>query len=133
MPHVVQSVNDTVSIVKHTLKMYFYVPHDCDQFFIKVGTPYVAEQARVIVWDPTGKEVANEQTKDLEPAHAVVVTNQVQRGRVWSFQILPADHGVFYSGNLIWDPRLPPFLAENPAALLLPVSRRTVSDECGRR
>ena len=120
MPHAVQSVNDTVSVVKHTLKMYFYVPEGCAEFFVKVGTPYVQEQARVIVWDPTGKEAANAQTTDLVPAHAIVAPTPEQRGKVWSFQILPADHGVFYSGNLIWDPRLPPYLAESPEAMLVP-------------
>ena len=124
MPHAVQSVGDTVSVVKHTLKMYFYVPKDCAEFFIKVGTPYVAEQARVIVWDPAGKEVANPQTRELIPANAVVTTTPKQRGEVWSFQIVPADHGVFYSGNLIWDPRLPPYLAESPEALLVPVAEQ---------
>jgi len=122
MPHAVQSVNDTVSVVTHTLKTYFYVPQDCAEFFIKVGTPYVAEQARLVVWDPAGKEAANAQTTRLIPANAVVTTTPEQRGRAWSFQILPADHGAFYSGNLIWDPRLPPYLAESPEALLVPVA-----------
>ena len=129
MPHAVQSVNHTVSVVTHTLKMYFYVPEDCTEFFIKVGTPYVAEQARVIVWDPTGKEAANAQTTELIPAHAAVTTTPEQRGRAWSFQILPADHGVFYSGNLIWDRRLPPYLAESPEALLLPVTEEPADEE----
>jgi len=124
MPHAVQSVNDTVSVVKHALKMYFYVPEDCAEFFIKVGTPYVAEQARVIVWDPAGQEAANAQTTKLIPANAVVTTTPRQRGKVWSFQIVPADHGVFYSGNLIWDPRLPPCLAESPEAMLVPVAEQ---------
>jgi len=121
MPHAVQSVGDTVSVVSHTQKMYFYVPKDCAEFFVKVGTPYLAEQARVIVWDPSGKEAANAQTSKLIAAKAVVTTAPEQRGKVWSFQIVPADHGVFYSGNLMWDPRLPPYLAESVEAMLVPV------------
>ncbi len=121
MPHAVQSVGDTVSVVSHTQKMYFYVPKDCAEFFVKVGTPYLAEQARVIVWDPSGKEAANAQTSKLIAAKAVVATTPEQRGKVWSFQIVPADHGVFYSGNLMWDPRLPPYLAESLEAMLVPV------------
>jgi hypothetical protein len=124
MPHAVQSVNDTVAVVeaKHALKMYFYVPKDCTEFFIKVGIPYEAERTRVIVWDPDGKEAANAQTSKLIPANAVVATTPKQRGKVWSFQMLPADDGTFHCGNLIWDPRLPPFLAESPEAMLVPVA-----------
>jgi len=131
MPHAVLSAADTVSVVTHATRLYFYVPQDCAEFFIRVSTPYVAEQARLIVWDPDGKEVANKQTKELIPARAVVTTPPKQRGKVWSFQILPADHGVFYSADLTsserpdwWDPRLPPYLAESPEALLLPTTQR---------
>ena len=76
----------------------------------------------MIVWDPDGKEAANAQTSKLIPANAVVATTPKQRGKVWSFQMLPADDGTFHCGNLIWDPRLPPFLAESPEAMLVPVA-----------
>ena len=129
MPHAVVSAADTVSVVKHATRMYFYVPKDCAEFFLRVSTPYVAETARLIVWDPDGKELANAQTKELIPARVVLAPSPDQRGKAWSFQILPADHGVFYSANLAsserpdwWDPRLPPYLAESPEALLLPAT-----------
>ena len=115
MPHVVQSVNDTVSVVKHAVKMYFYVPEDCAEFFIKVSTPYPAEQARLKIWDPKGKEAADAETFEATPALATLNPAPGQRGKVWSFQMIPT-----YSANLTWDSRLPPYLAESPQALLLP-------------
>ncbi len=121
MPHVVLSVTEGVSVVQQATRMYFYVPPQVEQFRLTVRTPYVAEQARLVVWNPEGQEVANVQTFEKVAAEAMVSPTPEQRGKVWSFQIMPADHGTFYSANLIWDPQLPPYLAESPEALLVPV------------
>jgi len=47
---------------------------------LEVATPYAAEQARLVIWDPEGAEVANVQTKELVPARATVTTTPAQRG-----------------------------------------------------
>ena len=102
-------------IVQHANRMYFYVPAHVEQFRIEVATPYVAEQAKLLVWDPSGKEAAKAETFEKVPAVATLRPTKAQRGKVWSFQMLPT-----YSANLKWDPQLPPYLAESPKAMLVP-------------
>ena len=121
MPHVVLSITEEVTVYgPDPPRMYFYVPAEVEQFRLEVGTPYVGEQARLLVWAPSGGEAANVQTFERVPGQAKLYPSPEQRGKVWSLQILPADHGAFYRGNLTWDPQLPPYLADSPQALLLP-------------
>ncbi len=115
MPHAVVAA-EAVRIIQQVNRMYFYVPPDVEQFRIEVGTPYVAEQAKLLVWDPGGKEAASAETFELLPAVAELHPTPEQRGKVWSFHMLPT-----YSANLKWDPQLPPYLAEDPEALLVPI------------
>ncbi|MBN1444666.1 MAG: hypothetical protein JW957_00985 [Candidatus Omnitrophica bacterium] len=123
MPHAVQSVNDTVSAVKHTAVMYFYVPPDCAEFFIKASTPYAAERAKLTVWDSDGKEAAAAETFETTPAIATLHPAPDQRGKVWSFRMIPS-----YSVNLAWDDRLPPYLSESPESLMLPAGKKNASE-----
>ena len=116
VPHMVLSATagDGASVVHHANRMYFYVPADVEEFRIEVGTPYVAEQAKLIVWDPSGKEAAKAETFEKLPAVATLKPTAEQRGKAWSFRMIPT-----YSANLKWDRRLPPYLAEDPDALLI--------------
>jgi hypothetical protein len=120
VPHLVLSATeaDGISVVQYANRMYFYVPADVEEFRIEVGTPYVAEQAKLVIWDPSGREAATAETFEMVPAVATVRPTVAQRGKVWSFQMLPT-----YSANLKWDRRLPPYLAEHPDALLVPIDR----------
>ena len=117
LPHYVVSTTDVdgVSIVQHANRMYFHVPAHVDEFKIEVATPYAAEQATVTVWDADGHEAGSAETFETLPAIVTLKPSPNQRGRVWSLLIEP-----MYSANLIWDPRLPPYLAHTPDALLVP-------------
>ncbi len=117
VPHYVVSTTDVVgvSVVQHANRMYFYVPADVDEFKIEVATPYVAEQATVTVWDADGREAGSAATFETLPAIVTLKPAPNQRARAWSLLIEPT-----YSANLIWDPRLPPYLAHSPDALLVP-------------
>ena len=116
VPHIVLSATagEGASVVGYANRMYFYVPADVEEFSIEVGTPYVAEQAKLVVWDPSGKEVATAETFEKLPAVATLRPAPGQRGKAWSFRMIPT-----YSANLKWDRRLPPYLAEDPDALLV--------------
>ena len=120
VPHVVLSATagDGASVVQHANRMYLYVPADVEEFRIEVGTPYAAEQAKLVVWDPSGKEEATAETFEKLPAVATLRPAPGQRGQAWSFQMIPT-----YSANLRWDRRLPPYLAEDPEALLVSVEK----------
>ena len=124
VPHLVLSATagEGASIVHHANRMYFYVPPEIEEFRVEVGTPYVAEQAKLVVWDPSGKEAARAETFEKMPAVTTLRPAAGQRGKVWSFQMVPT-----YSANLKWDPRLPPYLAESPEALLVPAGKGKVS------
>ena len=121
VPHLVLSAaaragEPGVSVVQRSNRMYFHVPPNLDTFKIEVRTPYVAEQASLVVWDPSGRKVATARTFERLPAVATLSPTTSQRGKVWSFQMRPT-----YSADLKWDERLPPYVAESPEALLVPV------------
>ena len=81
MPHAVVAA-EAVRVIQQVNRMYFYVPPDVEQFRIEVGTPYVAEQAKLLVWDPGGKEAASAEPFELLPAVAELNPTPEQRGKV---------------------------------------------------
>ena len=72
------------------------------------------ETVRVTVFDPTGAEVATDQTTPAEQSVTLKVPTGASAGQTWSLSTSRADEGVIEDQTLRLDPKLPPVLSLAP-------------------
>ncbi len=120
--YAVISLAEEVCMIRSSPRLYFYVPSDVEQFTVQAVSPD-ALQIKLVIFAPDGSEAVTAESLDLAPAKAVVDVKPEQRGKVWSFQPVPASRGTYYSANVTLSANLPQYLAQSPEALLVPVSK----------
>ncbi len=118
--YAVISLAEEVCMIRSSPRLYFYVPSDVEQFTVQAVSPD-ALQIKLVIFAPDGSEAVTAESLDLAPAKAVVEVKPEQRGKVWSFQPVPASRGQYYSANVTLSANLPQYLAQSPEALLVPV------------
>lgn len=117
-------------------RMYFYVPPQTESFAVRVKGGGGEETARIVVYDPAGKEAAAAEALTTGYAEAVAAVPPGMAGQVWSLEVGRASEGTFEDAYVSLRPPLAPALADAPERLLVPremLSRRHATGQGGTR
>jgi hypothetical protein len=102
-----------VGLIGAQERFYFSVPAGLSEFTISAKGAG-AETVRVTVVDPSGAEVATDQTTPTEQSITLKVPAGAAAGQTWSLSTSRADQGVIEDQTLRLDPKLPPVLSLAP-------------------
>ncbi|MEN6401562.1 MAG: DUF4838 domain-containing protein [Armatimonadia bacterium] len=98
---------------------YVYVPAGTKSFSVRLETSAPGETGKLIVLDPTGAKVAEGDTTQSGLAELKITVPDGMDGKPWQVQIAPAPTGVMEDLKLSLGEGLAPFIAVEPARLLI--------------
>ncbi|MBM3475688.1 MAG: hypothetical protein FJX75_20680 [Armatimonadetes bacterium] len=103
-----------VGLIGPQERLYFSVPAGLSEFTLSAKGAGV-ETVRVTVFDPSGAQVATDQTTPAEQSVTLKVPTGASAGQTWSLSTSRADQGVLEDQTLRLDPKLPPVLSLSPS------------------
>ncbi len=117
--HWVIDASGAVALCQFAARLYFHVPADTATFTLAVSGTGGAEGVLLKVFAPDGSVVAERDTDQGKGFSLPVQVPEGRRGAVWSLTLERPAKGIFEDATLALE-GLPPYLSEDPGALLMP-------------
>jgi hypothetical protein len=100
--------------------LHFFVPKGVTRFSIQVKAEPLSETALAKVFAPDGKLVVQDTSVNKGPFTMDVSVPAGMDGKVWRVELTKGEIGIYEDILLSFSKEIPPFVAEDPARLIVP-------------
>lgn len=109
-----------LALIGESGRLWFYVPPKTKTFTVTLASPAPGETAKLVVFDPSGREAASGHTGDAPKVDLKIEVSPGQDGKAWSVTPLRAPRGALEDYTISLSDNLPPYWSQAPDRLLMP-------------